>query len=174
MEIVSHRCVSTQFWVAVGTRREVGGRTSEIIPSQGRFGAPALLYSKREAAEIGVKDSDVEETIKTAGGATLTRHADGSVTAKNKSARVEFDPDGPSKVHMEKITRVSLDNLVDVQSHSIKNDQTATSHHIIFRGGGELRFSYRPNGRLLEFRALGLTTNITKDGVITIGKSKKA
>jgi hypothetical protein len=173
MEIVSHRCVSTQLWVTVGTGREVGGRTSEIIPSR-RLAHPPLLYSKREGAEIGMKDSDVEETIKTAGGATLTRHADGSVTAKNKSARVEFDPDGPSKVHMEKITRVGLDNLVDVQSHSIKNDRTATSHHIIFRGGGELRFSYRPNGRLLEFRALRLTTNITKDGVITIGKSKKA
>jgi hypothetical protein len=173
MEIVSHRCVSTQLWVTVGTGREVGGRTSEIIPSR-RLAHRPLLYSKREGAEIGMKDSDVEETIKTAGGATLTRHADGSVTAKNKSARVEFDPDGPSKVHMEKITRVGLDNLVDVQSHSIKNDRTATSHHIIFRGGGELRFSYRPNGRLLEFRALGLTTNITKDGVITIGKSKKA
>ena len=87
-----------------------------------------------------MKDSDVEETIKTAGGATLTRHADGSVTAKNKSVRVRIDPDGPSKVHMEKITRVGLDNLVDVQSHSIKNDQqlpvTAS-----FRGGGELRFA---------------------------------
>jgi len=119
-----------------------------------------------------MKESDIEETIKTAGGATLTRHADGSVTAKNESARVELDPDGASKV--EKITKVGLDNLVDVQSHSIKSDRTATSHHIILSGGGELRFSYRPNGQLLEFRALGLTTNITKDGVITIGKSTKA
>jgi hypothetical protein len=121
-----------------------------------------------------MKESDIEETIKTAGGATLTRHADGSVTAKNESARVELDPDGASKVHMEKITKVGLDNLVDVQSHSIKSDRTATSHHIILSGGGELRFSYRPNGQLLEFRASGLTTNITKDGVITIGKSTKA
>jgi hypothetical protein len=136
-----------------------------------------MLDSKREArvgAEIGMKDSDVEETTKTARGATLTRHADGSVTAKNKSARVEFDPDGASKVHMEKITKVGLDNLVDVRSHSIKRDRTASSHHIILSGDGELRFSYRPNGRLLEFKALGLTINISKDGVITIGKSTKA
>jgi hypothetical protein len=48
------------------------------------------------------------------------------------------------------------------------------SHHIIFRGGGELRFSYRPDGRVLEFKGSGLATNITKDGVITVGQSAKA
>jgi hypothetical protein len=120
-----------------------------------------------------MKDSDDEEIIKTAGGATVTRHADGSMTAKNDSARVELDPDGAPKIHMEKIAKIGLDNLVDVQSHTIKSDQTATSHHIIFRGGGELRFSYRPDGRVLEFKGSGITTNITKDGVITIGQSAK-
>jgi hypothetical protein len=113
--------------------------------------------------------NDDEKTIKTKFG-KFTLHADGSITAETDTARVEIDSDGTSKVLIDRIKRVSLDNLIDVDSYDFRSDDTATSHHIRFRGGAEFRLSYRADGKILEFRGSGgLKMSVDKEGVVTIG-----
>ena len=119
--------------------------------------------------DLHMSDNDDEEVIKTKFG-TITRRADGSLTAANESARVELDSQGSSTAHVGTVKKVGIDNLVDVESHRIKRDEPATSHHLVFIGGGELRFSYRPDGHLLEFRGSGIATQLTNNGILIIGK----
>jgi hypothetical protein len=119
--------------------------------------------------DLHMSDNYDEEVIKTKFG-TITRRADGSLTATNESARVELDSQGSSTAHVGTVKKVGIDNLVDVESHRIKRDETATSHHLVFIGGGELRFSYRPDGHLLEFRGSGIATQLTNNGILIIGK----
>jgi hypothetical protein len=113
-------------------------------------------------------DDDQKKTF-TGDWGTATIHEDGSVTAENETATVEMGEDGRIRTNIKKLTKVAIDNIVDVQSHTIKRDETATSHHLVFRDGGEARFSYRSDGRLLELTTKGLTTSISKEGVVTLG-----
>jgi hypothetical protein len=112
-------------------------------------------------------DDEIEKTYKGDWGAAKL-HADGSVTAENETAKVEMDGEGSTRVKLEKITKVTIDNITDVVSHTIKIDTSATSHHVVYRSGGEVRLSYRPDGRLLEFSGKGITFNVSKEGVITL------
>jgi hypothetical protein len=114
-----------------------------------------------------MNDDEIEKTYKGDWG-TAKLHADGSVTAENDTAKVEMDSEGGARVRLEKITKVTIDNITDVVSHTVKIDTSATSHHVVYRNGGEVRLSYRPDGRLLEFSARGIVINVSKEGVITL------
>jgi hypothetical protein len=116
-----------------------------------------------------MSDDEIEKTYSGEFG-TIKTHADGSVTMQNDTINVEGDGEGNARVTIEKITKVSIDNIVDVLSHEIKTDDSATSHHIIYRDGGEAWFSYRVDGKLLELRASRLSVRTSREGAVTFVK----
>jgi hypothetical protein len=70
---------------------------------------------------------------------------------------------------MTRITSVGIANIVDVISHQIDRTDRATSHHVVFSGGGEARLSYRTtDGKLLQFTAEGARVKMTKQGAVTL------
>jgi hypothetical protein len=100
---------------------------------------------------------------------TATLHEDGSMSADHPACKVERTEDS-TRITLKKLNKLTIDNIVDVRSHSIQEDETAISHHVVFRDGCEVRFSYRHDGKLLEFNARGgCGVVISKDGAITIG-----
>lgn len=99
-----------------------------------------------------------------------TLHADGTATVKAHGATVETGEDG-TRINLSVLTKVAIDNIIDVQSHTIQHGAAATSHHVVFRGGGELRFSFRhADGKILEFRGTGLSIGVSPEGVVTLMK----
>jgi hypothetical protein len=128
----------------------------------------SMAHAHGDRMEVQMSGDDGEKTFEGKWG-TTTIHEDGSITADHPAAKVETNDTG-SRFTLKKLTKVAIDNIVDVESHTIKTDDTATSHHIVFRGGGEARFSYRPNGKLLELSGTNLRINVSLDGVVTFSK----
>jgi len=120
-------CVSTQLWSPWGPARR---RWANMRSSLLGVGAPALLYSNG-GAEIGMRQR--YRRNHQVRGATLTRTPTGSVTAKTRARASNSIRMERRRSIWKRITKVGLDNLSDVQSHSIKSDRTATSHHIHFK-----------------------------------------
>lgn len=101
-----------------------------------------------------------------------TLHADGTATLKAHGATVETGEDG-IRLNLDRIEKIAIDNITDVQSHTIQHGTTARSHHIVFLGGGEVRISYRlADGKLLEFRGTDLSVGVIPEGVVTLSKAK--
>ena len=48
------------------------------------------------------------------------------------------------------VQSVGLENLCDVQSHTINRIANSTSHVVRFFGGGHVQFAYNDRGQLLE------------------------
>jgi hypothetical protein len=117
-------------------------------------------------------DDEIEKTFKGDWG-TLTQHADGSITGENETTQFVMDEEGSARIKLKKITKVAIDNIVDVQSHTIQTDASAISHHIVYRNGGEVRFSYRLDGRILELNGSGLSICTSKDGAVTFSAIKE-
>jgi hypothetical protein len=63
-------------------------------------------------------------------------------------------------LHIETIKSIGIENLADVEVHAINNVFNSVSHYIRFFGGGEVRFSYNAEGRLLEFVATNVAAHI--------------
>jgi hypothetical protein len=100
-------------------------------------------------------------------------HADGSASVKTPSGTLETGEEGVRFNMTTPVKSIAIENIVDLQSHTIEHGATATSHHIVFCDGGEFRVAYRlRDGRLLEFRGTSLTVNISNDGDVTIGSKK--
>jgi hypothetical protein len=59
--------------------------------------------------------------------------------------------DKPVHMHIETIKSVGIENLVDIETHTINKLFGSVSHLIKFYGGGEVRFSYNDKGEILEF-----------------------
>lgn len=90
--------------------------------------------------------SDEPKPIKVQSDAGVTRreNPDGSVSMTSK---------GPVALHIDTIKSVGLENLTDVESHTINRVFNSVSHLIKFHGGGEVRFSYNARGEILDFTA---------------------
>lgn len=59
--------------------------------------------------------------------------------------------DKPVHMHIETIKSVGVENLTDVELHTINKVFGSVSHLIKFHGGGEVRLSYNDKGEILEF-----------------------
>ncbi|MDB5618909.1 MAG: hypothetical protein JWQ24_3147 [Tardiphaga sp.] len=83
---------------------------------------------------------------------------------------VEFsvDEDGVGRSFLKSINSVAIHNITDITNYAILRDDTATSHYIVFRDGGEVRLSYKPDGRLLEFTVSRAAVKIANTGHILI------
>lgn len=90
--------------------------------------------------------SDEPKPIKVQSDAPLTKkdNPDGSVSMTSK---------GSVSMHIDSIRSVGIENLTDVESHTINRVFNSVSHLIKFFGGGEVRFSYNARGEILEFSA---------------------
>src|ERR1035437_2445858 len=96
----------------------------------------------KEAANKGksaMSKSEFEKTVEIPGVGKVTTYADNSTSFEAEGVKGDLDEDGKIRLHLEKLEKVSIDNLADVKSHSIEHGQTATSHHVVFRNGGEVR-----------------------------------
>ncbi len=90
-------------------------------------------------------------TIQPGGQVTTRENPDGSVSLTSKQ---------PVSLHIESIKSVGIENLVDVEIHSINTLFNSVSHYIKFFGGGEVRFSYNAEGDVLEFTATHVDAHI--------------
>jgi hypothetical protein len=109
-----------------------------------------------------MRDDDAEKTYKVEG-VSLTTHAVGSTSAENGAASFILDRDGNARMTFRKpLNRVGIENLIDVEGHTIKRAETAVSHHIVFRDRSEARFSYNSSGRILELT--GSSVSVLTDG----------
>ena len=66
----------------------------------------------------------------------------------------------PVSLHIESIKAIGIENITDVESHSINRVFHSVSHLIKFHGGGEARIAYDLKGELLEFEAKNLDARI--------------
>jgi hypothetical protein len=66
----------------------------------------------------------------------------------------------PVSLHIKSIKSVGIENLVDVEVHTISRIYNSVSHYIKFYGGGEVRFSYNTEGELLEFSTRNVDAHI--------------
>ena len=95
---------------------------------------------------------------------------------KPKSVKIKSDgkvsvretPDGPVlsssqrniSLEFDTIKSIGIENVADVEVHAINRVFNSVSHYIKFFGGGEVRFSYNAEGRLLEFVATNVAAHI--------------
>jgi hypothetical protein len=66
----------------------------------------------------------------------------------------------PVALHIESIRGIGIENITDVESHSINRVFNSVSHLIRFYGGGEVRIAYDLKGELLEFEAKNVDARI--------------
>ena len=72
------------------------------------------------------------------------KNADGTMSvSSSESMALEFDT----------LQSIGVENLVDVEIHTINRLFNSVSHYIKFRDGGEVRFSYNDAGQIMEFTA---------------------
>ncbi len=89
--------------------------------------------------------------IQPSGEMTKRVNQDGSVSLSSKQ---------PVSLHIETIKSIGIENLIDVEVHAINTLFNSVSHYIKFFGGGEIRFSYNSEGKLMEFSATNVTAEI--------------
>jgi hypothetical protein len=80
--------------------------------------------------------------------------------------------EGNWEVSIEQIKTISIENLVDIETHLINNIANSTSHFLRFRGGGELCFSYNQAGCILELSWKTLDLSISPEGKLTFKRRK--
>jgi hypothetical protein len=79
------------------------------------------------------------------------RNKDGSMSVRSsESMALEFDT----------IKSIGLENVLDVEVHTINRLFNSVSHYIRFHDGGEIRFSYNEKGQLMEFSATHIGAEI--------------
>jgi len=59
-------------------------------------------------------------------------------------------------IDFKNIQSVGLENIVDVEHHTINTIYNSRSHLIQFRNGGEVSFVYNDRGQLVDLRAIGV------------------
>src|SRR6185503_9195072 len=74
-------------------------------------------------------------------------------TARNQDGTLSVRSSEPMALEFDTIKSVGLENLTDVEVHTINRMFGSTSHFIKFRDGGEVRFSYSDAGQIIEFSA---------------------
>ena len=70
--------------------------------------------------------------------------------------------EGPVMLHMDSIESIGIENLLDVESHTINRMFNSVSHYIRFLGGGEVRLSYNDKGQIVEFSAKNMAADIVE------------
>jgi hypothetical protein len=99
-----------------------------------------------------VTDKPKPINIQSPGGMSIRINPDGSVSSTSQQ---------PVNINIELIKSVGVENLLDVEVHSINRAFNSTSHYIKFFGAGEVKFAYNSDGKLLQFEGKEIVTSIT-------------
>ena len=89
--------------------------------------------------------------------------------SKDKKPPVEIDMSGKRPViTLENLTRISILQIGEVQSHRIMRSGENTTHEITFLDGGTVRITYTKAGKVLEFEGRQITQHISNGTEITL------
>lgn len=89
-----------------------------------------------------------------ASGASIESRDDGTATVRTVGGGViDVDKDRNVKLELAAIESVGIHNVIEVESHQINRVLGSTSHYVRFHGGGEVRFAYNDQGKLIELSA---------------------
>ena len=84
---------------------------------------------------------------------------------KPEKLNIRSDKD-PVMLHIDAIESIGIENLLDVESHTINRMFNSVSHYVRFLGGGEVRLSYNDKGEILEFSAKNMAADIVEKRVV--------
>lgn len=78
-------------------------------------------------------------------------------------------------IDFKNIQSVGLENIIDVELHSINTILNSTSHLIKFRNGGEVAFVYNNKGCLIDLFAKGVDLFLGQNNelIFSIRRSKE-
>ncbi len=96
--------------------------------------------------------------------------SDGELTRKeNPDGSLSLTGKANVSLHIDSIKAIGVENLVDVEVHTINRVFGSVSHYVKFFDGGEVKFSYNStSGELLEFSAAGVDAYVTNGERITL------
>jgi hypothetical protein len=78
------------------------------------------------------------------------------------------DADRTVDVPLDQIGSVRIEDLAQVREYRITPSEGTTSHDVLFRSGGELRFSLSSTGQVLELVAVDVRASIRPGRVLAI------
>jgi hypothetical protein len=78
------------------------------------------------------------------------------------------------KLDLAAIEGVGIHNVIEVESHQINRVLGSTSHYIRFHGGGEVRFAYNDQGKLIELSARDCGFSLTNKNELFFHRTKKS
>jgi hypothetical protein len=90
-----------------------------------------------------------------------------ALAAEHWTAAVLQQPGGPARMPLEAIKAVTIGNLAQVLDHRVTRSLDRSVHVVRFLPGGELRFVYDHQGRLIELATVGLSSRVSDDGTVT-------
>ncbi|NOT20214.1 MAG: hypothetical protein HOP24_08100 [Sideroxydans sp.] len=91
----------------------------------------------------------------------FTMKPEGNMTMKiGPDGAISTSTDKPLEINLQNIKSVGVENLVDIETHEISRLFNSVSHFIKFFGGGEVKFAYNLEGKLLEFSTHHVTLSI--------------
>lgn len=70
-------------------------------------------------------------------------------------------------IDFKSIKSVGLENIADVEFHSINTIVNSCSHLIKFRNGGKVTFAYNHNGQLIDLSATGVNLLLSQNDELT-------
>lgn len=111
--------------------------------------------------------SDEPKPIKVQSSGEVTRR-------ENKDGSLSLSSKHPVALHLESIKSIGIENLVDVEVHSINSVFNSVSHYIRFFGGGEVRFSFNADGEVLQFEASKVDAFIANGESIILKRQREA
>lgn len=94
------------------------------------------------------------------GGMKITR-PDGSVMV--------VDENGGLTIHNLSPKTVGIQNLAEILSYVVREENQSRIHHIDFINGGHVEVIYAPNGKLASCSGNNITQTISKDNEILYG-----
>jgi hypothetical protein len=85
---------------------------------------------------------------------SIEQGKDGSATLRTATGgTMQVDKERNVTLDLETITAVGIRDLSEVETHRINRVMGSISHFVRFHGGGEVRFAYNHEGKLIELSA---------------------
>jgi hypothetical protein len=107
-------------------------------------------------------------------GSTIETREDGSTVVRTPGGGLlDLSKDRKATLDLETIQSVGIQNVVEVETHQIARIAGSTSHFIRFHGGGEVRFAYNQQGKLIELSAEHCAFTLTNHNELFFRKATK-
>jgi hypothetical protein len=108
-------------------------------------------------------------------GASIETRDDGTTSVRTAGGGViDVDQNRNVKLDLATIEAVGIHNVIEVESHQINRVLGSTSHYIRFHGGGEVRFAYNDQGKLIELSARSCGFSLTNKNELFFHRAKKS